>query len=174
LTQLEIKRRPQAPRAERLSVCRSWCRYQAMRAVSASAWVGIAALFYAQGFAPLKNSRVSQTLQFQLSHDRQTNISFLHMNTDREENVAAEHNNNQNNSSEKTILTRKNGNYLEILAISVTVFFLTTVWLSNGKIFSDFSSNYDSLGGKASFYKPVDAESVLQQDFSRESSSVIF
>ena len=97
------------------------------------------------------------------------------MNTDREENMAAEHNNNQNNSSEKAIIgTRKNGNYLEILAISVTLFFLAVVWLSNGKIFSDFSSNYDSLGGKASFYKPVDAESVLQQDFSRESSSVIF
>ena len=148
-----------------------------MRAVSASAWVGIAALFYAQGFAPLKNSReYHKTLRFRLSHDRQTNISFLHMNTDREENVVAQQNNNQNNnSSEKAIIeTRKNGNYLEILAISVTLFFLAVVWLSNGKIFSDFSSNYDSLGGKASFYKPVDAESVLQQDFSRESSSVIF
>jgi hypothetical protein len=65
------------------------------------------------------------------------------------------------------------GNYLEALAISVTMFFLATTFLSNGQLFS--STNYDSqLGGKSSFYKYVDAESVLQEDFNRASSSVMF
>jgi hypothetical protein len=65
------------------------------------------------------------------------------------------------------------GNYLEALAISVTLFFLATTWLSQGQLFS--SRNYDSqLGGKSSFYKYVDAESVLQEDFNRASSSVMF
>ena len=68
----------------------------------------------------------------------------------------------------------RNGNYLEALALSVTLFFLATTWLTHGQIFSDFSSTYDSIGGKASFYKSVDAESVLTQDFNREFSSVLF
>lgn len=142
-----------------------------MKAVSASSWVGIAALYSAHGFAALK-PEASQTQTLQLFHSRQTK-SFLHMNIDRNENVAAEHS-NDDNSTHKAIVGARNGHYLEVLAISVTLFFLATVWLSNGQIFSDFSSNYESLGGKASFYKPVDAESVLRQDFSRESSSVIF
>ena len=141
-----------------------------MKAVSASSWVGIAAIHSAHGFAALK-PEASQTLQ--LFHSRQTNKSFLHMNVDRKENVAAEQS-NDDNSTHKAIVGARNGHYLEVLAISVTLFFLATVWLSNGQIFSDFSSNYESLGGKASFYKPVDADSVLRQDFMKESSSVIF
>jgi hypothetical protein len=99
--------------------------------------------------------------------------SFLTMDRNGEEHVV-ESNKDQYTPQEANDKKSKNESYLEVLALSVTVFFLATIWLTNGQIFSDFSSKYDYLGGKASFYKSVDAESVLQQDFNRESSSVMF
>lgn len=76
------------------------------------------------------------------------------------------------NSSKPALDNAPRANYLEALALSVTIFFLATIWLSNGQIFSDFTSN--SPDGKASYYKTVDATSVLEEDFNRASSSVIF
>jgi hypothetical protein len=101
-----------------------------------------------------------------LSYDK----TSLQMNQDDEEYDVE---NNVDQYSSKQAVEDQPGNYLEALAISVTLFFLATTWLSDGQLFS--SSNYDSRpGGKASFYKHVDAESVLQEDFNRASSSVIF
>jgi hypothetical protein len=45
----------------------------------------------------------------------------------------------------------KNGSYLEVLALSVTIFFLATICLTNGQIFSDFSSKYIISGAKLHF-----------------------
>lgn len=69
---------------------------------------------------------------------------------------------------------RTKGNYLDVLALSVILFFLATTWLSNGKLFSDYSRIYEHFGGTTSVYNYVDADSVLQEDFTRESSSVMF
>ena len=74
----------------------------------------------------------------------------------------------------KFLAGRQEGNYLDVLALSVIIFFLATTWLSNGKLFSEFSSTYDNLGAKTSVYKYVDADRVLQEDFTRETSSVTF
>jgi hypothetical protein len=85
--------------------------------------------------------------------------------------------NRDDDITDEDILTRKGltgrqrGNYLDILALSVVIFFLTTTYLTKGQLFSNFSTKYD---GKSSVYKYVDAESVLQQDFTRVPSSVIF
>lgn len=73
----------------------------------------------------------------------------------------------------KFLVGRQEG-YLDVLALSVIIFFLATTWLSNGKLFSEFSSTYDNLGAKTSVYKYVDADRVLQEDFTRETSSVTF
>ncbi|KAL7480266.1 hypothetical protein ACHAW6_005952 [Cyclotella cf. meneghiniana] len=69
---------------------------------------------------------------------------------------------------------RRKGNYLDVLALSVIVFFLATTWLSHGELFSDYSRIYEHFGGTTSVYNYVDADSVLREDFTRESSSVMF
>jgi len=45
----------------------------------------------------------------------------------------------------------KNGNYLDVLAISVTLFFLATAWLSGGRLFNDFTS----VKGRVQFTKSL-------------------
>ena len=79
-------------------------------------------------------------------------------------------------SPSSVILGRiKNGNALDILAISVIIFFLATVWLSGGRLLNDSTSTNNSVNqGKTRVYKYVDAEKLLQEDFDRESSKVIF
>jgi hypothetical protein len=67
------------------------------------------------------------------------------------------------------------GNYLDVLAIAVVAFFLATTWLSGGRLFNNFTNSDSSLGdGKSRVYKYVDADRVLQEDFEREDSAVMF
>ena len=61
----------------------------------------------------------------------------------------------------------KNGNVLDVLAMLVIFFFLATIWLSDGRLINDTAST-------AQIYKYVDAEKLLQDDFQREYSKVIF
>jgi len=73
----------------------------------------------------------------------------------------------------------KNGNYLDLLQISVVIFFVFTVCLSGGSILSDYSSNtYNNPeyngSGKSRIYKYVDADKLLRDEFEREESKVIF
>lgn len=112
-------------------------------------------------FVRSRNKRCSK--QSSANYDRNRFDSFLKTKLNDEDGKLEENHSRQ----------AGNGNYLELLALSVSAFFLATVLLTNGQIFSDFS-NFESQGGKASFYKSVDADAVLQQDFNRESSSVIF
>ena len=70
----------------------------------------------------------------------------------------------------------KNGNYLDLLQISVVIFFLFTVWLS---ALSDYSSNTFNNpefngSGKSRVYKYIDADKLLRDEFEREESKVIF
>jgi hypothetical protein len=74
----------------------------------------------------------------------------------------------------------KNGNYLDLLQISVVIFFLFTLWASGDSILSDYSSNtlnnpeYNNGSGKSRIYKYVDADKLLRDEFEREESKVIF
>ena len=131
------------------------------------------------GFAPPNNRpSIPAGISFDRSYIMQNNVlqysrgneSYLQMNQD--DNIEEDENEDQY-SPQISVDNVRNGNYLEVLALSVTLFFLATTWLTNGQIFSDFSSKYDSLGGKASFYKTLDAEKVLEEDFNR-ASSVLF
>ena len=88
----------------------------------------------------------------------------------------------QRDDDEPSSLVReriKNGNYLDLLQISVVIFFLFTLWASGGSILSDYSSNtlnnpeYNG-SGKSRIYKYVDADKLLRDEFEREESKVIF
>jgi hypothetical protein len=71
----------------------------------------------------------------------------------------------------------KNGNFLDVLQVSVVLFFLLTLWISGGSILSDYSSNaLNNLDGpgKSRIYKHIDADKLLRDEFEREESKVIF
>ena len=83
------------------------------------------------------------------------------------------YNNNvvQNNQLRERI---KSGNYLDVLQVSVVIFFLLTLWISGGNILSDYSSSVSNGPDKTRLYKFVDAEKLLRDEFDREESTVIF
>lgn len=71
----------------------------------------------------------------------------------------------------------KNGNYLDVLPVTLVLFFLLTLWISGGSILSDYSSNaLNNLDGpgKSRIYNYVDADKLLREEFEREESKVIF
>ena len=86
----------------------------------------------------------------------------------------------KNQLSEQSSLIReiiKNGNYLDVLQVSVILFFLLILWISGGNILSDYSSstsNDPNGAGKSRVYKYIDADKLLRDDFDREDSKVIF
>mmetsp|Transcript_20592 Transcript_20592/g.41085 ORF Transcript_20592/g.41085 Transcript_20592/m.41085 type:complete len:167 (-) Transcript_20592:1390-1890(-) len=86
----------------------------------------------------------------------------------------------KNQLSEQSSLIReriKNGNYLDVLQVSVILFFLLTLWISGGNILSDYSSstsNDPNGAGKSRVYKYIDADKLLRDEFDREDSKVIF
>lgn len=65
----------------------------------------------------------------------------------------------------------RNGNVLDVLAISVIVFFLATVWLSGGRLFNESLNKYNASNqGKTQVYKYIDPEKILREDFERNQS----
>ncbi|KAL7494186.1 hypothetical protein ACHAWT_006265 [Skeletonema menzelii] len=83
----------------------------------------------------------------------------------------------KNQLSEPSLLVReriKSGNYLDVLQVSVVIFFLLTLWISGGNILSDYSSNVSNGPEKTRIYKYVDADKLLRDEFVREESTVIF
>ena len=83
--------------------------------------------------------------------------------------------------SEPSSLVReriKSGNYLDVLQVSVVLFFLLTLWISGGNILSDYSSNLsnDPNGPetRSRMYKYVDADKLLRDEFDRVESTVTF
>ena len=69
----------------------------------------------------------------------------------------------------------KKGNYLDILPTAIITFFLGTLWLSGGRLIINSASTYSPVSERnARIYKVVDADSILRDDFDRESSKVIF
>jgi hypothetical protein len=97
-----------------------------------------------------------------------------------DENDSTIYNNNvdQNNQlPEPSLLVReriKSGNYLDVLQVSVVIFFLLTLWISGGNILSDYSSSISNGPDKTRIYKYVDADKLLRDEFDREESTVIF
>ena len=97
-----------------------------------------------------------------------------------DENDSTIYNNNadQNNQlPEPSLLVReriKSGNYLDVLQVSVVIFFLLTLWISGGNILSDYSSSVSNGPDKTRLYKFVDADKLLRDEFDREESTVIF
>lgn len=92
---------------------------------------------------------------------------------DVDEEDATIYNNNvdQNNQLRERI---KSGNYLDVLQVSVVIFFLLTLWISGGNILSDYSSSVSNGPDKTRLYKFVDADKLLRDEFDREESTVIF
>ena len=77
----------------------------------------------------------------------------------------------KNQLSEPSLFVReriKSGNYLDVLQVSVVLFFLLTLWISGGNILSDYSSNVSNGPAKARIYKYVDADKLLRDEFDRE------
>ncbi len=101
----------------------------------------------------------------------------------REDEDQTAHNNvdQKDQLSEPSSLVReriKNGNYLDVLQVSVVIFFLLTLWISGGNILSDYSSNLSNdpngVEKRSRMYKYVDADKLLRDEFDREESKVTF
>lgn len=85
--------------------------------------------------------------------------------------------NNASSPSPSSIISDRiqRGNLLDVLALSVTLFFLATAWLSGGRLFNDSTNTYNSSSeGKARIYKYVDADKLLQEEFDNNESKVTF
>mmetsp|Transcript_1554 Transcript_1554/g.3185 ORF Transcript_1554/g.3185 Transcript_1554/m.3185 type:complete len:111 (-) Transcript_1554:79-411(-) len=84
------------------------------------------------------------------------------------------------NESQVELLQRriKSGNYLDLLSLSIVIFFLATTWVSGGRLFSIestyFNKDSNNNSGKTRIYKYIDADKLLQQEFEQESSTVRF
>ncbi len=86
---------------------------------------------------------------------------------------------NNNESQSELLQTRiKNGNYLDLLSLSVVIFFLATMWITGGRLLSVEATNFNqdskNNSGKTRVYKYVDADKLLQEEFQKEPSTVRF
>ena len=94
---------------------------------------------------------------------------------DEEDSTIYNNNVDQNNQlPDPSLLVReriKSGNYLDVLQVSVVIFFLLTLWISGGNILSDYSSSVSNGPDKTRLYKFVDADKLLRDEFEREEST---
>ncbi len=109
------------------------------------------------------------------------NIILTAKNLDDEDHTVHNNVNQKDQLSEPSSLLReriKRGNYLDVLQVSVVLFFLLTLWISGGNILSDYSANLsnDPNGSetRSRMYKYVDADKLLRDEFDRVESTVTF